>query len=77
MRPGFCTGCGWPLVVFFLERRLDDAAPPTQNMIVESRRQAMAAHMKPKLYLPRLALRPSERKWFRPWTYAALNVGFG
>ena len=53
------------------------AAPPRQKRIVERSRQAVAAHMKPKLYLPRSAERPADRKLWRPRTNAALCVGEG
>lgn len=49
-----------------------EVAPPTQKRTVASSRHAVAAHMKPKLYFPRSADLPMERKLRRPRTYAAL-----
>ena len=49
------------------------AAPPRQNNTVEMKKQATAAHSKPKAYLPMCAVCPLLRKLFRPLTYAALG----
>lgn len=46
--------------------------PARQKKTVERRRQAKAAHMKPKAYLPIVALLPLERNASRPWTYATV-----
>ena len=43
-----------------------------QNITVARNRQAMAAHMKPKEYLPSVAVLLLAMKLFRPMTYAAL-----
>ena len=49
-----------------------EAAPPTKNNTVVRNRHTTAAHINPKLYLPRDAVLPDERKLLRPMTYAAL-----
>ena len=49
-----------------------DVAPPTQRKTVERKRQATAAHIKPKLYFPRLADVPADLNALRPSTNAAL-----
>lgn len=64
-----------PPDVVFVARLADlrpEVAPPTQNSRVATSRHAVAAHMKPKLYFPRSADLPMERKFRRPRTNAAL-----
>ena len=60
----------------FLLRREEDLCPEvvplTHRSTVASRRQIVAAHKKPKLYFPRSADLPAERKFRRPRTYAPL-----
>ena len=58
--------------VYVLSRLL--VTPAMQNMTPASNRQAMAAHMKPKAYLPRDAGGELVLKFLRPMTYAALNL---
>lgn len=62
------------LAVVGLLLRLE-AVPPAQKRTVDRSRQTVAAHMKPKLYFPRSADRPAERKLCRPRTNAALAWG--
>ena len=49
-----------------------DVAPPTQRKTMARKRHATAAHMKPKLYFPRLAAVPADLNALRPCTNAAL-----
>jgi len=58
-----------PPLPLLLER---PAAPPAQNKTVAMNRAATAAHMKPKLYLPRFAVMLLFLKSLRPMTYAAV-----
>lgn len=70
------------LVLFclFPKRPLDfvlplelDVAPPTQRKTMARKRHATAAHMKPKLYFPSVAVVPAALKSLRPCTNAALR----
>lgn len=68
-----------PPDVVFVVRLADlrpEVDPPTQKSTVASSRHAVAAHMKPKLYFPRSADLPMERKLRRPRTNAALMEKF-
>ena len=65
-----------PPPLFLPPLLLPPAAPPPQRKMVARKRQATAAHMKPKAYLPSDASRSSDWKAFRPRTYAALFVYF-
>lgn len=56
----------------FEEVEAPEVDPATQKRTMASRRQNIAAHMKPKLYFPRSAILPAERKLRRPKTKAAL-----
>lgn len=56
------------VVVVCLADLREEVAPPTQKRTVASSRHAVAAHMKPKLYFPRSADLPMERKLRRPRT---------
>ena len=49
-----------------------DVAPPTQRKTMARKRHTTAAHMKPKLYFPRLAAVPADLNALRPCTNAAL-----
>lgn len=50
-----------------------EVTPAIQNETVARNKAAMAAHMKPKAYWPRVAVWPLAMKLFRPITYAALD----
>lgn len=50
-----------------------EVTPATKKMTMARKKHATAAHMKPKAYLPRLAVWPFELKLFRPLTKAALR----
>lgn len=45
-----------------------DVTPATQNKTMARKKHATAAHMKPKAYLPKVAVSPFELKLFRPLT---------
>ena len=67
----FCLLPNRPPPDCFLPLELD-VAPPTQRKTIARKRQATAAHMKPKLYFPSVAVVPADLNAFRPFTKAAL-----
>ena len=54
--------------------RLPLVAPPTQNSTVAINNAAMAPHMKPNAYRPRVAFWLLAWKALRPATYVALHM---
>ena len=67
----FCLLPNRPPLDFFLPFELD-VAPPTQSRTIARKRHATAAHMKPKLYFPIVAVVPADLNALRPCTNAAL-----
>lgn len=67
----FCLVPNRPPPDFFLPPELD-VAPPTQRNTIARKRHATAAHMKPKLYFPSVAVVPADLNALRPCTNAAL-----
>lgn len=67
----FCLLPNRPPPDVFLPLELD-VTPPTQRKTMARKRHTTAAHMKPKLYFPRVAVVPAELKALRPCTNAAL-----
>ena len=67
----FCFLPNRPPPDFFLPPELD-VAPPKQRKTIARKRHATAAHMKPKLYFPSVAVVPADLNALRPCTNAAL-----
>ena len=67
----FCLLPNRPPPDLFLPLELE-VAPPTQRKTMARKRHATAAHMKPKLYFPRLAAVPADLNALRPCTNVAL-----
>lgn len=67
----FCLRPNRPRPELFPPLELD-VAPPTQRKTIARKRHATAAHMKPKLYFPSVAVVPADLNALRPCTNAAL-----
>ena len=61
-----------PVFLLYVLSDFLEVTPAKQSKAVARKRHAMAAHMKPKAYLPSEAVCWFPMKLFRPITYAAL-----